>query len=90
MAISSHRFSIFALLSIVSAAAVAFARDVAHAIERGVDRLIAIFPLLTREPTLAIEGYTHFAGQGDPLPRSLLNDLRHEAGMRTRAAARHT
>lgn len=84
------RFSIFAFIGLITAAAVAATRDLGHAIERGVDRLLAMFPYITRDPALAFEGYHDLELAGDALPPALLNELRHESGMKHRAAARHT
>lgn len=45
---------------------------------------------LPNELRFATEGYVDFDAQGDPLDSALQQSMRHEAGMRTRAAARHT
>lgn len=83
-----RKFSIVGALSAAFAVAAAAFRGAAIALERFADRFLALVPRLTRDP-LAFEGYHDLAYAGDPLPPAMLNELRHEAGMRTRAAARH-
>ena len=61
------------------AAALAFAIAIIDAIATPVDDLRALFD----EPQLALET------RGIPVDRALQQDMRHEAGMRTMAAARH-
>lgn len=56
----------------------------------GLDFLERGLALLAPEPPLSLAGgYAEFTGWGSPLDRSLQHSLRHEAGMRTRAAPRH-
>lgn len=74
----------FAALSLAFAHAALAARA-------AVDRLFAfIDSLIPAAIVLPRDEYSELAFAGDPLAPALLNSMRHEAGMRTRAAARHT
>lgn len=92
MAITSFRrsivnISVLCAFALISAVALAIA-SAGSAISRFVGYA---FDLLRPEPLrFAAEGWADVSPLGgSALPRSLLNDMRHEAGVSRRSAARH-
>lgn len=66
-------------VSLMLAAPIIVAREV----ERAVDFLLGLLPVLVSEPRLAIDGPAmEFETNGTAGDPALLNSLRHEAGMR--------